>query len=214
VGRPRGASNPPQPCIHAFPGSSRQGKAPHRPRRRGARRRRPPRRRAPTEPSSIARPCVRGGGGAPLQPRPRAHARRPRCGGRIGVPNRGPPPHRPAGRPSRARRRCDPERVDADPVASAANGGRAIGRPHARTRAASTGGTHPRGRGAPAAGGRVGPALTPARRHIDRGGWRHQQRHHRGRPDGMPTRVAVAVPAGRPPPRLLRAISGKAAAGR
>jgi len=128
--------------------------------------------------------------------------------------NRGPPSHRPVRRPPRARRRCDPERVDANPVASAAIGGCAPCHPHARTRAASTGDTHPQRRSVPAAGGRVGPAPTPAGRHVDWGGWRHQQQHGPVRPDRVPTRVAVVVLAGRPPSRRLSAISGAAAAGR
>jgi len=84
-----------------------------------------------------------------------------------GAPDRGPPPHRTAGRPLRARRRCQVGRWGADAAAAAAVGAAATGRPHVRTRAASTGCTCPRGQGPPAARGRVGvpqprPGGTPS----------------------------------------------------
>jgi len=127
-----------------------------------------------------------------------------------GAPDRGPPPHRPAGRPLRGRRRCQVGRGGADAAAAAAVGAAATGRPHARTRAASTGCTCRRGRGPPAARGRVGSAPTPSRwRAVGRGG-RSQRRRRRGRPDGSPPRAAVAAPAGRPPPRQSRATTAVA----
>jgi len=88
-----------------------------------------------------------------------------------GAPDRGPPSHRLAGRPLRARRRCQVGWGGADAAAATAVGEAVTGRPHARTRAASTGRTRRRGRGPPAARGTVGSAPTPPRRHaVQRGG--------------------------------------------
>jgi len=84
----------------------------------------------------------------------------PRCGRRLG-PDRGPPLHWPAGRPLRARCRCQVGRGGADAPEAAAVGEATTGLPHAHTRAASTGRTRRRRRRPPAARGRVGSAPNP-----------------------------------------------------
>jgi len=191
AGRPRGAPTALPPYLHALPGERRQLKVPHPPRRCGARCRRPPsrlRRRGRACAAAAARHCLRD----------RAHSRGASVrGAGRGAPDRGPPPHWPTGRPPRARRHCHAGR-----------------RPHARTRAASTGGPRRRGRGPPAAGGRVGRALTAAGRHAAGGGGARQRRGRRGRPDGAQARAAMAPPSGRPPSRRSRATADGAAAGR
>jgi len=80
-GATEGGFDPHPPSLQALPRPFLQRNGPYRTRRCGARRRRPPPRRAPSEPPSASRPRVRGGGGAPLTPRPRAHARRLGTGG-------------------------------------------------------------------------------------------------------------------------------------
>ena len=212
-----GRRPPPPPRLHELLRAWRPMQASHPPRRRGTRRRRPPRRRAPTGPPSAARPRVRGGGGALLPHRPRAHARRLGAGGGAGCSRPGCPCL--IGR--RGGRRVSAAAATwggggADAAAAAITGAAATGRRrHARTRAASTGDPRRRGRRPPEAGGRGRRAPTPAGRHAvgGGGGGQSQRRRRRRRPDGAPPRAAVAAPAGQPAPRRSRATADAAAAG-
>mgnify|MGYP006924544941 CR=1 FL=1 len=85
------------------------------------------------------------------------------------------------------------------------------GRPGARTRASSTAGAHWRGRGLPAAGGRVGRAPTPAGPHGVGGRGRSQRRASRTWPDCAPLWAVVGAPAVQPPPRRSCATAPAAA---
>jgi len=101
-------------------------------------------------------------------------------------------------RPHRLRRRARGQRRGAPQVPPAA---RQQSRPHARIRAASTGGTRWRGRGPATAGGRVGRAPIPAGSHAVGGGGRSQRHRCRAWSDGALPRTAVGTLAGRVPPR-------------
>jgi len=162
------------------------------------------------------RPRVRGDGGAPLLPRPCAHTGRLGAGGGSGCARREPPHDRPAGLPTRARRRFHAERGRADAVAPAAIGGANTVFPPRAPMRSVYGRRPPAGAPTTGSGGQGRACLNPGHAPRRRAGWPRPAAPPPWAARWRPTTGGGALPAGRrrggrPRPPTLQRLGGDAA---